>query len=298
MRTENFETVCEDGVILRGVLLIPENPKGVIQFNCGTGTKKGVYKAMLTYLAENGYVCCLWDYRGGGNSTAENLGESHFTFSDYGKKDIPAVKKFLTTKYPNLPFIFMGHSAGGQQIGFAEELDDVRGIINFAVSSGYYPNMPFGYRMQAYFFFYIFSPISVMLTGYVKAKPFGFMENLPKKVAYEWRNWLEKEDYFFDEKFYGKSVPVGQFKNYKFPIHTYWTVDDTISNEKNTKAYWRNVSSEKEISFTKLIPQEMGLKKIDHFGFFKRVMKDKLWDDVVARLNRMVNEEELHADVS
>lgn len=298
MRTENFETICEDGVTLKGILLIPENPKGVIQFNCGTGTKTGVYKAMLTYLAENGYLCCLWGYRGNGNSSADNLGKSTFTFSDYGKKDIPAIKKFLTTKYPDLPFIFMGHSAGGQQIGFAEELDDVKGMINFAVSSGYYPNMPFGYRMQAYFFFYVFSPISVMLTGYVKAKPFGFMENLPKMVAYEWRDWLEKEDYFFDEKFYGKTVPVGQFKNYKFPIHTYWTADDTISNEKNTKAYWRNVNSEKAISFTKFVPQEIGLKKIDHFGFFKRVMKDKLWNDVVARLNQMVSAEETQVQMS
>lgn len=287
MKEENFETICDDGVKLKGLLLIPDEPKGVIQFNCGTGAKKEVYQAFLTHLTENGYLCCLWDYRGSGNSSAENLGKCAYTFSDYGTKDMPAIKKFLTTKYPDLPFFIMGHSAGGQQVGFMPELDDVKGIINLAVSSGYYPNMPLNYRMKAYFFFYVFSPISVMFNGYVKAKPFGFMENLPKNVVYEWRNWLEKEDYFFHEKFYGKTVPLGQFKNYKFPIHTYWSVDDTISNEKNTRAYWRNVKSEKEISFTKLVPQEIGLKKIDHFGFFKRVMKDKLWDDVTARLNQL-----------
>lgn len=285
---KNFETVCEDGVKLNGILLIPERPKAVIQFNCGTGTKKEVYLAFLNYLAESGYLCCLWDYRGSGNSSTENLGECDFTFSDYGTKDMPAIKKYLNEKFPDLPFLIVAHSAGGQQVGFMDNLDNIKGVINFAVSSGYYPNMPFKYRIRAYFFFYIFSPLSVLFTGYVKARPFKLMENLPKKVVYQWRDWLEKEDYFFDPKFYGKTVPEGQFKKYKFPIHTYWTIDDTISNEKNTKAFWKHVKSEKEISFTKLEPKKMGLKTMDHFGFFRRMMKDKLWVDVVKILNNML----------
>jgi predicted alpha/beta hydrolase len=178
MRKENFEATCEDGITLKGILLIPDSPKAVIQFNCGTGVKKEVYLSFLTYLTENGYLCCLWDYRGSGNSSAKNLGKCDFTFSDYGIKDMPIIKSFLEHKYPYLHFFIVAHSAGGQQIGFMKELDNVKGIINFAVSAGYYPYMPLGYRMKAYFYFYIFSPISKLLTGYVKGKAFGFMENL------------------------------------------------------------------------------------------------------------------------
>lgn len=289
MRAENFETVCKDGVVLRGILLIPDTPKAIIQFNCGTATKKEVYLSFLTYFVENGYLCCLWDYRGSGNSSAENLRKSNFTFSDYGIKDMPTIKAFLTNKFPDLPFFIIGHSAGGQQVGFMDDLTNVRGVINLAVSSGYYPNMPFFYRMKAYFFFYFFSPLSVSLYGFVNAKKFGFMESLTKNVAYEWRAWLEKENYFFNEKFYGKTIPKGHFKSFKFPIHTYWAIDDTISNQKNIEAFWKNIQSEKEISFTKLIPSEFGLKKIDHFGFFKKTMKEKLWTDVLSRLNKLID---------
>ncbi|WP_223599073.1 alpha/beta fold hydrolase [Chryseobacterium sp. GVT01B] len=285
MKTESFETICEDGVKLKGILFTPDTPKAVIQFNCGTGTKKEIYLSFLTYLAENGFLCCLWDYRGSGDSSSENLKTCEFTFSDYGVKDMPAIKDFLNKKFPDLPFMIVGHSAGGQQIGFMKNLDNVKGMINFAVSAGYYHNMPFSYRMKAYFYFYIFAPVSVLMTGYVKAKAFGLMENLPKNVVSEWRNWLEKKDYFFDPKFYGKTVPVGHFKNYTFPIHLYWTIDDTISSEKNTESYWQHIKSKEEISFTKLVPSELGLKKIDHFGFFKRNMKDKLWENVVSKLN-------------
>lgn len=292
MRQEAFETTCEDGIVLRGLLLIPDDPKAVIQFNCGTGTNKKVYLAFLTYLCENGYICCFWDYRGSGNSSTENLGKSNFTYSDYGIKDMPAIKAFLEQEFPGLPFVIIGHSTGGQQVGFMHDLSNVKGVINLAVSTGYYPNMPFGYRMKAYFYFYVFAPISVLFTGYVKAKKFGLMEDLPKNVVFEWRDWLEKPEYFFDSKYCGKTVPEGQFKHFKFPIHTYWTPDDSISNEKNTKLFWKNVKSEKEITFTQLNPKDFGLAKIDHFGFFKRVMKEKLWSDVLLRLDSLVETKE------
>lgn len=285
MQQEKFEVICSDGVCLKGVLFIPPNPKAVVQFNCGTGTKKEVYQAFLTYLTHHGYLCCLWDYRGSGASSSAHLGSCDFTFSDYGIKDMPAIKDYLSTRFPHLPFFIVAHSAGGQQIGFMPNLDGIKAVINFAVSTGYYPNMPLAYRLKAYFYFYVFTPISVLLTGYVKAKQFGLMEDLPKNVAYEWRSWLEKADYFFDPKFYGKTVPIGHFQQYPFPIHTYWTTDDTISNEANTKAFWRNIQGKKEISFTRLEPKQLGLQRIDHFGFFKRNMQDQLWQQVLQKID-------------
>lgn len=283
MRKEEFETICEDGVKLKGILLIPDKPKAVLQFNCGTATQKEFYLPFLTYLAENNYLCCLWNYRGG--ERTDNLKTCTYKYLDYGMQDMPAIKKYLNNRFPGLPFIFVGHSAGGQQIGFMEDLSDVIGNINIAVSSGYYRNMPLGYRMKAYFFFYVFTPLSILRYGYVKAKPYGIMENLPKKVASEWGDWITKEDYFFDKKFYGKTVPLGHFKDFKFPIHVIYSSDDTISNAKNTNAFWRHVKSEKGITFTELHPKDLGLKKIDHFGYFKRNMKNKLWPDIVKRLD-------------
>ncbi|NMM50835.1 alpha/beta hydrolase family protein [Marinigracilibium pacificum] len=288
MKTEHFETSCDDGVKLNGTLLIPDNPKAVVQFNCGTATKKEFYLSFLTFLAENDFLCCLWNYRGSNES--DNLKNSNFRFLDYGTKDMPAIKKYLDNRYPELPFLLIGHSAGGQQIGFINDLQNVKGNINIAVSSGYFPNIPFNYRIKAYFFFYIFSPISASLNSYVKAKPYGMMENLPRKVVFEWRDWLEKEEYFFNEKFYGKTVPKGHFKNFDFPIHIYYSSDDTISNSRNTNAFWKNVNSQKGITITELVPKNYGLKKIDHFGYFKKQMKETLWIEIVNRLNRFIEE--------
>lgn len=262
---------------------MPDSPKAVIQFNCGTATKKEFYLPFLTYLAHNGYLCCLWNYRG--SEQNDQLKGCDYHFSDYGTMDMPAIKAYLVSRFPELPFFFVAHSAGGQQIGFMPNLTKVKGSINIAVSSGYYPNMPFGYRMKAYFFFYLFAPLSALFHGYIKAKPYGFMENLPRNVAFEWRDWLEKETYFFHKKFYGVSVPIGQFKNFSFPIYVYHATDDSISNAKNTRAFWQNVHSKKGINIKAISPDQFGLKKIDHFGYFRKNMQDKLWPEMLKILD-------------
>lgn len=285
IQQESFQVACPDGVTLKGMLLLPDKAKAVVQFNGGTATKKEFYLPFLSYLAENGYICCLWDYRGSGESRPESLRDCEYTYRDYGIKDMPAIKAYLTKRFPDKPFLFFGHSAGGQQIGFMDALDDVKGMVNVAVSTGYIPNMPLHYKLQTLYFFHVFTPISILLTGYLKAKKFGIMEDLPRNVVNEWKDWCSKKDYLFDEAFLGKTVPVGNFHQFTFPIHTFWTIDDTISNEKNTTNFWKHIKSSEPITFTKLVPSSLGLKSIGHFGFFKRNMKNLLWPEALTKLD-------------
>src|SRR5690606_29679921 len=91
MNTEEVETVCEDGIKLKGTLLMPDNPKAVIQFNCGTATPMKFYIPFIGYLTENGYLCCLWNYRG--SEQSNELKGSDYRYLDYGTKDMPAIKR-------------------------------------------------------------------------------------------------------------------------------------------------------------------------------------------------------------
>ena len=285
MQTKEFITTCADGVQIVGMLVLPEQPKAVIQFNGGTAVKKEYYLSFATFLATQGYVCCLWDYRGNGASRLEDLSQCTYQFSDYGTQDMTAIRAYLKEAYPDLPYFIVAHSVGGQQIGFMEELEDVVGALLFGVSAGYYPNMPWKYRLKAYFFFYIFGPLSILLSGYVQAKRFGFMEDLPRGVWKEWRSWLEVEHYFFDEKFYGTTVPIGHFQSYDFPIHLYLTEDDTIACPKNVNGFWDHVKSSVSLKITTIVPKDYHMKRIDHFGFFKKQLKDTLWQETVEQLN-------------
>jgi predicted alpha/beta hydrolase len=282
---ESITVVCEDGVLLKGLLLLPSQPKAVVQFNCGTAAKKEFYLPFLEFLAENGFICCLWDYRGSGESAPQDLKNCTFHFLDYGTKDMSAIKKYLQQRFSNLPYLLVGHSVGVQQIGFIDDLSGVQGLVAFAVSTGYLPYMPLTYRLLSAYFFYIFTPLSIAFAGYLKAKKYGYMEDLPKNVVLQWRDWCEKPDYFFNKEFYGKTVPIGNFKQYDFPVHVFWTTDDPISNKNSVPAYWNNVKSKKSITLQKITAKDYQVKKIEHFGFFKKNLKPTLWQETLQKLN-------------
>jgi len=288
--TTPFRVTCADGVELGGVLLQPEQPRAIVQFNAGTGAKKEFYRPFLEYLAQHGFTCCLWDYRGSGESAPSSLKGCSYRFQDYGVYDIPGVTRFLTSTFPDLPLLIVGHSAGGQQLGFSKDLSRIKGLLGYAVSVGYMGFMPWRYSWVSRYFFSIFSPISIALTGYVAAKRFGIMEDLPKNVVREWRDWCNVPDYFFNERFYGKTVPIGLFQEYPFPVHVVWTNDDPISNKRSIPMFWKHVKSKKGISFQCLDPQKLGADKIDHFGFFRKKFQDTIWREAVETLEHFLTQ--------
>src|SRR5690554_7134318 len=92
---------------------------------------------------------------------------SDITYSDVGQWDIPAAITKAQSLYPDLPLYCVGHSAGGQQIGFAHNCNDLDGMVALAASTGYFGTMPMGYRLKAHLFFKVIAPISSALFGYV-----------------------------------------------------------------------------------------------------------------------------------
>lgn len=288
IQKETFQTQCADGVTLKGILLIPESPKAIVQFNGGTAAKKEFYLPFLEYLASHNYACCLWDYRGNGESAPPTLKNCNYNCQDYGIKDMPTIKDYLVNRFPNLPILLFGHSVGGQQAGFMHNLQGYIGMVGYAISTGYLKHMPIRYRLLSNYFFFIFTPISIALTGYLAAKRFNIMEDLPKNVVREWRDWCMKKDYFFDPKYFGKTVPEGHFHDMPFPIHIFWATDDYISNKNSVPTFWSHIHSKHGINFTKITPQSIGAKSIDHFGFFKKRLGEKLWPKGLAKLDEFL----------
>lgn len=292
MQHETIQIHCDDGVVLSGELLIPEAPRAVIQFNAGTAAKRGVYMKLTNYLCEWGFICCIWDYRGSGESRNGSLKNSNITYSDYGCHDMPAVKAYLDKRFPTLPFFIVAHSAGGQQVGFMPNWQGIRGVVNLGVSAARFKYMPLAFRLQSYLFFYAIVPISVRLKGYVASSSLNLMEDLPARVAREWGDWLTVDDYFFDQQYFGKTVPRGAFKAFDFPILNFHASDDAISTPKNITNFWRHIESTKPITFKRLDPSTHGLKKIDHFGYFKSALKDSLWADIATQIDTWLDEPE------
>jgi predicted alpha/beta hydrolase len=285
-----LKITCADGVPLAALLIEPiQSPIAAVPINGGTGFTKEFYLPFAQYLAENGFATVVFDYRGTRESAPANMRHCDYTFLDYGQKDMPAVLDFMDARYPTLPKLVFGHSVGGQQIGFMPNHAKIKGLVTYASSVGYTGFMPLLYRLKTWYFFNIVTPLSIALTGYVKAKRLNIMEDLPRQVVLDWRNWCAVPEYFFNEKYYGKTVPKAHFQDLNFPIHIYWAEDDPIANKEAVAMFWKHVKSSKGIDIQRLVPIEWGLDKLDHYGFFRRQCRENLWVEAVQKLNSFLN---------
>ena len=119
MAQSKIKIKCTDGVELAATLLIPDGtPKAVVQINSATATPKEYYLNFAQFLVENGFITCVFDYRGVCESTpVGGLRGCTYDYMMWGQLDMPAILEFLDTQFPDLPKLIVGHSVGGQKVG-------------------------------------------------------------------------------------------------------------------------------------------------------------------------------------
>lgn len=280
----NVEFTAADGYLLKGQVISAKHPKAAVLLNPGTATKTSFYLPFAQYLAEQGYNVLLWNYRGFCESRTQSLKNSDIQFSDIGLKDIPAAINKAKELFADLPLYCVGHSAGGQQIGFAGNCNELKGMVAIAVSTGYYGSMPIAYRLQAYLFFKIIAPISTAIFGYVRSEKLNLMEDLPPELARQWGRFCAQKDFFFAQEFSRENPALATYRTLDFPVHVFTASDDEISTPENTKDLWKHIKSTQSIEFTCYNAEEMPKKSVGHFGYFRKT-NQKIWQDVVEKLD-------------
>jgi predicted alpha/beta hydrolase len=123
----------------------------------------------------------------------------------------------------------------------------------------------------------------VFTVGYLPSSWFRLGEDLPRDVAWEWRSWCLKQDYY--RSFLGRTISKFYFDEVCFPIHFLYPDDDTIATDKTVESL-KNFYPNAHTSVEKLIPSDFGLKKIGHFGLFSRSAKETLWPKVIEYFER------------
>ena len=116
IQTVKKEILSSDGIhTLCGIVLVPEHPKGIFQIAHGMIEHIGRYEALMTYLAENGFIVCGHDHLGHGRT-----GETDGSFGYFAEKDgyrlvcedVYLFGNAVKEDYPDLPLVLMGHSMG------------------------------------------------------------------------------------------------------------------------------------------------------------------------------------------
>lgn len=270
MTTSEIQIIAKDGYPLSAILREPlGNPKAVIQIHCGMGIPKELYSNFASFLALNGYITLTFDYRGFGGSAPTDLKTCNAEIQHLGQLDMVGVLNFLNHKYPKLKKIVIAHSMGGQMLGLMGNNHLIDQIILIASSTGYWGDMTSPYKYNMRFGSFMMKPI-VGILGYLNASLLNQGEDMPPKIALQWRKWCLHPQYF--EIDFGNALHPLYFDQIKVSLTSIQIADDPLANQVTCNkllTYFKNAQKKVEV----LHPADFGFKKIGHAGYFQRKWK-------------------------
>ena len=277
-----------DGATLGGAVAEPDGPpRAALLVAGGTGIPARFYGRFAAHAAGRGLAALTFDYRGIGASAPPSLRGSEIRYRDWGQRDIPAAIDWLGERYPGVPLVYVGHSAGGQQLGLAPNVSRVQAAVFVAVSTGYWGGLASAFKWFTLGIWKVYLPLSSRLVGYAPAKAIGWGENLPTGVAREWGAWCLEPRYmaaFFDGA--GRPTPDGgpfgpvHFDQAAFPIRAYVPTDDPIATRANVPPML-GLYDRAEVDTRWVEPTDLGVAEVGHLGWFRSDIGAPLWDDAL-----------------
>jgi len=118
------------------------------------------------------------------------------------------------------------------------------------------------------------------LYGYFPGKRLRKVGDLPLGVMQQWRRWCLNRDYLVGEG--GDSVRA-QYAAVTTPMLSLSFTDDEYMSAKNTAnmhAFYAGAPRD----MRRIAPQDIGARRIGHFGFFRTRFAKTLWPQVTQWL--------------
>ena len=238
-----------------------------------TGVPKNYYSSFANYASMGrGFDVVTFDYRGIGKTSNDGLENDEIRMSDWGKYDLDAVINWSKERTSGRIFL-LGHSIAGQIFPLAQHQPKVQAA--YFVSSQTSSNLFWTgkERIALLLFFYMIIPMLTMMYGFFPAWSFGGQVHMPRGAALEWRKWgLHPNGIMQDFDTIRRP-----YASVSMPLHFLSISDDKmLAPIEATYELISNYSAAR-CSSSVVTPEEVGVEKIGHFGFFKDDFKETLW---------------------
>ncbi len=104
----------QDQLEIKGLIIQPKQPIGILQIAHGMSEHKERYLPFMETMAQQGWICVIHDHRGHGESvkSKEDLGYFYDTSGSYIVEDVHQVTYLMKKRFLNLPYVLFGHSMG------------------------------------------------------------------------------------------------------------------------------------------------------------------------------------------
>ncbi|WP_313075646.1 alpha/beta fold hydrolase [Melaminivora sp.] len=256
-------------------------PRGSVVIGAAFGVPQTFYAPFAQWLAGQGWAVSTFDYRGQGASLHGPMRAVQANLHDWAR-DYDAVIAHAAEALPGRPVLLVGHSLGAQLPGLLEQKHRVAGLLSVAAGSGYWRQNAPRLRRLMPFFWHVLVPVSVRLCGYFPGRRLRAVGDLPAGVARQWRRWCLHPRYSVGAEGEAARQAYGEVR---FPIHAWSMQDDEMMTLAGTEALLA-LYTHAPRQLEHLAPQDVGARRIGHFGFFREGFRDTLWPRAARQLQQ------------
>lgn len=253
-------------------------PRGAVLIVPAMGCEQTYYAPFAAWLATEGFLVATFDYRGIGLShRGRSLRGFKADIMDWARLDCAAMVEDLGQRTPGGPLYWIGHSLGGQILPFVPASERVTKMVTVAAGSGYWRENSPRLRRLVWLLWYAVVPITLPLCGYFPGKSLRMVGNLPRNVMAQWRRWCLHPEYAFGAE---GAAARSHYAAVRTPITAFSFADDEMMSARNIESL-HSFYSGAVCKMKRIAPQDLGVVRIGHFGFFRREFKDALWRNLL-----------------
>lgn len=273
---------CSDGTRLACTLTTP--PQGhsaaisdssaqLVILNSATGVQRSYYRAFAEHLTARGCQVLTWDGRGIGESCTGHARHSDARMRDWGALDVEAVLNhaaaLVSDDWQRITVI--GHSSGGHLSGLAPSMRHVQHLILVASGTCDWRQYPKKQWPRLFAAWYGLAPVVLHTLGYWPGS-LGVGHDLPRGVAWDWRNWSVQPGYLFADESLNLNA-YQQFSGRLLALH--FSDDQDFAPPKTVRDLVERFPNA-DVLIHEYNPRLQAHSHVGHFGFFQKKNAD-LW---------------------
>lgn len=278
---------CSDGRLLAATWFEPPASRpvqAIAVIGAATAVPASYYRHFAEWLAGRGYAVLTFDYRGiAASRLALHPGED-VRLRDWARVDMAAAVHAADRRRQleqareghDVGLLWIGHSLGGNAVGlvpgFEEKVDAVLGVAAQVAYLGHWSGWA---RGQAWVFFHWMLPVLVRLLGHAPGRVLGpRAQDLPAAAALEWAAWGRTPGFLFGDESLARERAYHRFTG---PVHLWNITDDHLFGPAAAVDALAGEFTAAPVQRHVLAPHDLGVKRIEHFGPFRRDLGAKLW---------------------
>jgi predicted alpha/beta hydrolase len=283
--SRSIRFAARDGVSLAGTWHLPSGPIiSTAIIAPATAVPARFYAPFAAFLAKHGVAVLVPDYRGIGASRdpalhGHRLRRFSAGFASWARLDLAAACDEAIATYPDRPFVYFGHSLGGQVFPLVPAASRASAAVFIASQIGWVGHWRSLPTLPRYLGLMATLGLSTATLGYGLGRIFGG-EDLPRGAAIDWGAWALHPRYLAG----WHADALARAAAIAIPMAFVRFTDDLDFAPAPAVEALMEWYPRAERTAVVCAPAEFGLQKIGHFGFFRPAHGPALWPQVATWL--------------